>query len=133
MSRIVWILVFLVAAVLFVKPLRERARPQIEFALNPIYTWEAKNRVNAISRVLERERAQGTQLPRPRDFQKFLSDKEGPEAALDPWGQPFFLYRDRRSFRVSSSGPDRRTGTADDIHATPVVAADPNTDRRRRP
>ena len=34
MSRIVWILVFLLGAVLFVEPLRERARPHIEFALN---------------------------------------------------------------------------------------------------
>lgn len=130
MSRIVWLLVFLLGAVLFVKPLRDRARPEIEFALNPIYTWEAKNRANAISRVLERARAEGTQLPRPRDFQKFLADKEGAEAALDPWGQPYFLHRDHRTFRVSSAGPDRRRNTTDDIHSTPTVAIQPN-DRRR--
>ena len=129
MSRIIWILVFLIGAVLFVKPLRDRARPQLEFALNPIYSWEAKNRVNAITRVMVRERAQGTQMPRPRDFQKFLTDREGAEAALDPWGQPYFLYRDRRSFRVSSSGPDRKANTTDDIHSTPAV--DVPEDRRR--
>jgi hypothetical protein len=121
MSRIVWLLVFLVGAVLFVKPLRERARPQIEFALNPIYSWEAKNRVNAITRVLVRERAQGTQFPKPRDFQKFLADREGADAAIDPWGQPYFLYRDRRTYRVSSAGPDRRINTTDDIRSTTTV------------
>ena len=129
MSRIVWLLVFLLGAVLFVKPLRERARPQIEFALNPIYSWEAKNRVNAITRVLVREKAQSTEVPRPQDFQKFLTDREGAEAALDPWGQPYFLYRERRTFRVSSAGPDRRVNTADDIRSTATVAA---PQRRRR-
>jgi hypothetical protein len=129
MSRIVWILVFLVAAVLFVKPLRDRARPQIEFALNPIYRWEAKNEVNSISRVLERAQAEGTPIPRPRDFYKFLSEKEGVDKALDPWGQPFTLGKERRSFRISSAGPDRRSGTADDIHSSPVpIPAEP---RRR--
>ncbi|HEX6908739.1 MAG TPA: hypothetical protein VF142_00010 [Longimicrobium sp.] len=125
MSRIVWILIFLLAAVLLVRPLRERARPQIEFALNPIYEWEAKNRVNSIYRVLERARAEGTPLPRPRDFQRFLTEREGADAALDPWGQPFFLVRERRSFRVSSAGPDRRANTADDIHSTPGVPVAP--------
>jgi hypothetical protein len=125
MSRIVWILVFLLGAVVFVQPLRERVMPRMEFALNPIYAWEAKNRVNAIYRVLERARAEGTQLPRPRDFQRFLTEREGADAAVDPWGEPFFLVRDRKYFRVSSAGPDRRPNTADDIHSTPEVVAEP--------
>ena len=125
MSRIVWILVFLLAAVVLVPSLRERAMPQLEFALNPIYEWEAKNRVNSIYRVMERARAEGTPLPRPRDFQRFLTEREGADAATDPWGQPFFLVRERRSFRVSSAGPDRRPNTADDIQSTPGVQVAP--------
>ena len=129
MSRIVWILVFLVAAVLFVKPLRDRARPQIEFALNPIYKWEAKNQVNSISRILERAQSEGTPLPRPRDFQRFLTEKQGVDGALDPWGEPFVLQRQRRLFQVASSGPDRTANTADDIRSNPVaIPAEP---RRR--
>jgi hypothetical protein len=131
MSRIVWILVLLLGAVLFVKPLRDRARPQLEFALNPLYKWEAKNRVNEISRVLVRVRAEGSKLPRPRDFQQFLADKEGANAALDPWGEPYFLYRDQRVFRVSSAGPDREANTTDDIHSTPAVATDIREESRR--
>ncbi|HVH12376.1 MAG TPA: hypothetical protein VM759_04960 [Longimicrobium sp.] len=132
MSRIVWILVFLLGAVLFVEPLRERARPQIEFALNPIYTWEAKNRVNDIVRVLARARAEGTQLPKPREFQKFLADREGDDAALDPWGQPYFLLRDGRDYHVCSAGADRRAHTTDDIHSTTSVAAPDNRRRSSR-
>ena len=86
MSRIVWILVFLLAAVILVRPLRERAVPQMEFALNPIYEWEAKNRVNSIYRVLERARAEGAALPRPRDFQAFLTEREGAERGPGPVG-----------------------------------------------
>ena len=129
MSRIVWILVFLVGAVLFVKPLRDRARPQIEFALNPIYRYDAKNEVNSISRVLERAQSEGAPLPKPRDFQRFLAEREGPDAALDPWGQPFMLRRQRRSFLVASSGPDRKPNTADDILSAPVAIP---ADKRRR-
>jgi hypothetical protein len=129
MSRIVWILVFLVAAVLFVKPLRDRVRPQIEFALNPIYEWEAKNQVNSISRLLERAQSEGDELPRPRDFHKFLTTKEGEDAALDPWGQPYLLHRQRRTFQVSSAGPDRTANTADDIIGARVAIP---VDPRRR-
>ena len=125
MSRIVWILVFVLGAVLLVPPLRERAAPHLEFALNPLYRWEAKNRVNAIYRVLERARAEGRGLPLPRNFQRFLTDTEGSSAALDPWGEPYFLVRERNTFRVSSPGPDRVPGTADDIHSTPTVVTEP--------
>jgi hypothetical protein len=114
MGRIFWILVFALVAVLTIPPLRERARPQIEFALNPIYRWEAKNRVNELYRVLERERAQGAPIPQPRDFHAFLA-REGSSADVDPWNQPFYLATTRRSYQVGSAGPDRQRGTADDI------------------
>ena len=125
MSRIIWILVFLIGAVLFVKPLRDRARPQIEFVLNPVYKWDAKNRVNEIKRVLERERAQGVSVPRPKDFQDFLTRREGAQAALDPWGEPLYLEVRRSSVRVSSAGPDRTAGTEDDIHSREEPLAAP--------
>lgn len=117
MSRIFWVLLIVVGAVLLVPPLRERARPQIEFVLNPIYKWEAKNRVNELYRTLVRERAQGIPMPTPRDFPGFVEQREGPGTSLDPWSQPFFLVVSRRSFRVASMGPDRTRGTPDDIYS----------------
>jgi hypothetical protein len=123
MSRILGILVLILAAVLLLPSVRERAQPQIEWALTPVYRWEAKNRVNDIHRVLQRERAVGTPLPRERDFRRFLEQREGPDAALDPWGEPFFLEVDRTSFRVGSSGQDRTRGTRTDIHSKPVEVA----------
>lgn len=123
LSRLLWVLAFLVGAVLFVKPLRERVRPEIEYAMTPLYRWEAKNRVNEIYRILQRERAQGQQIPRPREFQRFLTMREGADAALDPWGEPFYLESSRRVVRVGSAGPDRARGTDDDIHSKPEEIA----------
>jgi hypothetical protein len=123
MGRIFWILVLALVAVVTIPPLRERARPQIEFVLNPIYRWEAKNRVNEIYRVLERERAQGGSIPRPREFNAFLAARDGAAAAMDPWRQPFFLVASRRTYYVGSAGPDRRAGTTDDIVSKTGVTA----------
>jgi hypothetical protein len=115
MGRIFWILVLALIAVVTVPPLRERARPQIEYVLNPIYQWDARNRVNEIYRVLERERAQGNGMPKPRDFNEFLAARDGADAAVDPWKEPFYLVASRRTYYVGSAGPDRRRGTVDDI------------------
>lgn len=131
MGRILGVLVLLLATVLLVPPLRERARPQIEYVLSPVYRWEAKNRVHSIQRVLERERSQGSTLPRPRDFTQFLSAREGPGAAVDPWNEPYYLVTTRRTFRVGSSGPDRQRNTADDILSeAQTIAAPPAKGRR---
>ena len=114
-SRILWILVALLATVLLVPQLRERVRPQMEYALNPIYRWEARNRVKTLQHTLERERSEGNALPPARTFTQFIAAREGPEAAMDPWDQPYYLVSTRRTFRVGSPGPDRRRNTADDI------------------
>jgi hypothetical protein len=131
-SRIMWVLVFLLAAVLLVPSLRARARPQIEYVLNPVYRWEARNRVHAVQKVLEREQSQGGVFPRPRDFTTFLVNNEGADAALDPWNQPYFLIATRRTFQVGSSGPDRQRNTADDILSTPEAIAPPRGPGARR-
>ena len=122
MGRIFFILVLALIAVLTVPPLRERAQPQIDYVLNPIYRWEAKNRVNEIYRVLERERAQGGGMPLPRDFTEFLTARDGADAAVDPWDAPFYMVATRRTYYVASSGEDRRRGTADDILSKVGVA-----------
>jgi hypothetical protein len=129
-SKILWVLVFLLATVLLVPSLRARARPQIEYVLTPVYRWEARNRVHAVQKVLEREQSQGGALPRPRDFSKFLVTREGAEASVDPWEQPYFLIATRRTFQVGSSGPDRQRNTVDDILSAPEPVAAPPKGRR---
>jgi hypothetical protein len=131
LSRILWGLVIALAVVLMVPQLRARARPQIEYVLNPVYRWEAKNRVRDVHRMLARERSQGTALPRPRDFSQFLAVREGAQAAVDPWNEPYYLITTRRSFRVGSSGPDRVRNTTDDILSEAETIAEAEKTRRR--
>jgi hypothetical protein len=131
LSRILWGLVIALAVVLMVPQLRARARPQIEYVLNPVYRWEAKNRVHDVQRVLVRERSQGASLPRPRDFTQFLAAREGAQAALDPWNEPYYLVTTRRSFRVGSAGPDRVRNTTDDIVSQPEAISETVNPRRR--
>ena len=119
MRRILFVLVLAVLAVLTIPPLRERARPQIEYVLNPVYRWNARNRVNEISRALERERGTGGVIPTASEFHRFISTREGEDATIDPWGQPYFLQASRRDYVIGSHGQDRERGTADDVLSTP--------------
>lgn len=125
MSRLLGLLVLLLVAVLLVPALRERAAPQIDWALGPLYRWETKNRLNEIHRVLAREHATGGTLPSAREFPEYLRNREGEEAVHDRWGEPFFLEVDRGSFRVGSAGPDREQGTGDDIFSRPFRTGGP--------
>lgn len=123
MSKVVWFLVLLVAAFVFVKPLREKARPQLETALNPLYGWTVRNEVKDLQRLVARELALTGNMPKPTEFERFIASRQGPGAALDSWGQPYYLALTRRTYTVGSSGPDRTRNTADDIRTEPVQRA----------
>lgn len=119
-SKLFWILLLVVAAVVLVKPLRDRASGYMEPALNPVYEWNTRNRVHDLQRLTAQEISAGGELPRPRDFPTFVSKLEGGESAVDSWGQPYFLTVGRRTYQVGSSGRDRVRGTADDIVSEPA-------------
>lgn len=120
MSKVVWFLVLLVAAVVFVKPVRERARPHLESAMNPLYTWTERNEVKELQRLLAREQATLGTIPKAAEFQKWIASKQGEAAGLDSWGQPYYLTLTRRTYLVGSPGPDRTRNTPDDIRTEPV-------------
>ena len=120
MSKLMWILLFLIAAVVLVRPLRERVAGHMEPALNPVYEWNTRNRVHDLQRVMAREISVTGKLPRPREFRRFLEQREGDAAALDSWGEPFYLTLARRTYQVGSSGRDRVRGTEDDIISDPA-------------
>ncbi|MBB4634305.1 hypothetical protein [Longimicrobium terrae] len=120
MSKLVWCLVLLVAAVVFVKPLRERVRPEVEIALNPLYNWTVRNEVKDIQRLVAREQATTGTIPKPSEFERFIDSREGAGASLDSWGEPYFLTLTRRTYTIASAGPDRERNTADDIRTEPA-------------
>lgn len=120
MSKLVWCLVLLVAAVVFIKPLRERVRPEFELALNPLYEWTVRNEVKDLQRLVAREQATSGTIPKASEFQRFIESREGADAALDSWGEPYYLTLTRRTYAIGSSGPDRERNTADDIRTEPL-------------
>jgi hypothetical protein len=116
MSRIFWLIVALIAAVVLVPPLRERAKPHLQPVLDPMYEWNARNRVKEIHQLVKRADVMGRQMPTRNDFAQFVEMEDMKEnASIDPWGTPYYLVPSRTGFRVGSAGRDRQVGTADDI------------------
>lgn len=128
-SKLLGILLVLVAAVVLVPSLRERVMPRLQPALNPAYEWSARNRVNEIVKLVHEEEALGRPLPNPRRFAAFVDQRDFQEGAgTDPWGSPYYLRLSRKTYVVGSAGKDRIPNNADDI----VSAPQPRRDAARR-
>ena len=117
------LLLLVVAFVVAINPsLRAKAAPYVQPALDPLYAWSAKGKVQDIAQALEGERTAGRAVPGPREFEDFLRRHYvEADAHLDPWGTPYFLKRERGAVRVGSAGTDRRPHTADDLLSPPVA------------
>jgi hypothetical protein len=120
-SKVILIVLLLVLGVLITPSLRERAIPHVQFALDPVYTWNTRNQLTDMQRFVERSRT----LPEPRNFSAHLERERGSGSSTDPWGNPYYLLRTRQTYQIGSPGPDGIAGTADDIvtEPTPVPRA----------
>ncbi|HEX2095610.1 MAG TPA: hypothetical protein VHG28_24650 [Longimicrobiaceae bacterium] len=120
-----FLLVVLIAALALANPtVRSYLQPYLKFVFDPVYEWSARSRVQEIARIIEAERTAGRPLPTPRTFGGFLEERfPGGNGALDPWGVPYYLRRERGSLVVGSAGRDRKPGTEDDILAPVGPAA----------
>lgn len=128
MGRVAFGLILI--ALVMTPSFRERARPYTDKALSPVYGWLTRSRVSEIARAIQAKRSSGSQLPTSSGLGAFLADHyRRDDAALDPWGHPFFLSSDQWSVRVTSSGPDGLPFTSDDIRSTPLDR-DPPAERR---
>ena len=131
-ARIFWILVAAAAVVALVPPVRERVWPKLQPALNPVYEWNARTRVNDIRDVVKRADATGRPIPTGEAFAQFVDSEDMQEdASIDPWGTPYYILLDRASFQVGSAGKDREPGTGDDILSNPEPLSHPVDPRRR--
>jgi hypothetical protein len=120
MSKLIGFLLLAIGAVVLVPALRERAMPHVAPALDPFYSWSARNRVSEIVDLLHEEETLGRTIPAPRDFAEFVDRRDMKKgASLDPWGTPFYLQLTRRTYLVGSAGKDRVPRTADDILSEP--------------
>ena len=130
MSRIVGLLLLLLMTVLLVEPVRERARPYLQPALDPVYEWSAKNRVKTLVKYVEEEEILGRPIPTARSFPDFIEDRDvQKDASKDPWGNPYYLRVLRRGYYVGSPGRDQVAGTPDDVVSVTIQR---RGERRRR-
>lgn len=132
-SKIFWALVALAVVVAIVPPVRERVWPKLQPALNPVYQWNAKKRVNELRGVVKRADALGRTIPTGDAFAHFVDVEDMQEnASRDPWGTPYYIAISGVTFQVGSAGKDRVAGTEDDILSRPEPLSHPPAGTRRR-
>lgn len=133
MSRIFLVLVIALAVVVLVPPVREKVRPKMQFAFDPLYEWSAKTRVNEIRGLVKRADSSGQPVPTGPAFGDFVRSYDTTEGAdMDPWGVQYFLVVSGGTFQVGSAGRDKQPGTADDILTAPEPLEHAQSGRRRR-
>jgi hypothetical protein len=101
---------------------QQRLLKDTAFLRNPYHRWQAKNRVEEITRHLEHQASTRGDFPTRLNFEQYLQEQEPDRSTLDPWGTPYYL--EPRSFhvRIGSAGQDRAVGTEDDI-LSPLIRA----------
>jgi len=133
MSRIFLLILCLIAAVVMVPALRERARPHLQPVLDPIYEWNARNRVKEIANLVKRADAMGRLPSGQTEFPQFVENEDTRvNASIDPWGSQYYMVTSRTGFRVGSPGRDRVRNTTDDILSTELPLRTPPERGRRR-
>jgi hypothetical protein len=118
----------LTGAALFNPAIRGQVAPHVQFAFDPIYKWSTNGRIGEITRIIEAQAAQGRRVPQTQEELARLIAQEFSwrDSALDSWGTPFYVKRERFAVRVVSAGPDREPGTADDLAGKPIAVTPRN-------
>ncbi len=134
MGKIFMLVLVALAAVVLVRPLREKVRPHVQFAFDPFYQWSAENAVNDLSGLVKQQDQLGRPIPSAREFPQFVEHEAFQDnASVDPWGSQYYLLRTKTGFRVGSPGKDRRRNTADDVLSNEMrLNNQPQTNDRRR-
>lgn len=98
-------------------PLRNRVAPHVGFAIDPLRRATTQDRVNTVSRFLEREARVTGYVPQDRDLPRVMARMfpGRKDAMMDPWGRRYYIRRRGDGFHVGSAGPDQRRDTPDDV------------------
>ena len=100
------------------KPARNMVGAQLTRVRDPVFRWAVRNEARNMARELVQRDREGQPLPRPQDFQSYLTGRTlAQQPVLDRWGSPYYLLVAHDSVTVVSPGPDTRPGTEDDIRA----------------
>ena len=95
-------------------PLLGKLGPVGERIAAPARQYNARTACTTYLRIIAERYNEGHEPPTPREFPRWAQQQTG-EDALDPWGNSYWLVRERGVLRVGSNGVDGRRGTSDDI------------------
>ena len=94
---------------------QQRLLKDTAFLRNPYYRWQAKNRIEEITRHLEHQAGSQGEFPNRLNFEQHLEQHFPDKSIVDPWGQPYYLRPQSFHVRVGSAGQDGTVETDDDI------------------
>ncbi len=130
-KKLFLVLLIVAGATATIPPLRELAAPHVgplydevvgwwmvrlRPVLDPVFQWSAKNELRRIALDLRERASTFRPLPDPAQFEAYLRNQTHTgRGGRDPGGVPYRLVLTRDSIYVSSAGPDRKHGTADDV------------------
>jgi hypothetical protein len=96
-------------------PLLERLGPVGERLATPARNFKAKGQATFYLRIMRDDATEGRELPNPRTFSQWAQRRLPRESEPDPWGNPYWLSQQGRTFTVGSNGADGQRGTDDDV------------------
>lgn len=103
---------------------RARAEPYLRWVLDPVYEQSLRWRLRELAGVLARDAELGSPLPTSTTLPGYLAAHGyAEESALDPWGEPLYVHRERGAVRVASPGRDLTPLTEDDVRSPQVFLA----------
>lgn len=98
-------------------PLLEKLGPAGQKLLKPARNYAAKTQETAMLRMLAEEHNEGRDIPEPRTFVRWMKKKTGKEP-VDPWGNRYWLERQKGSLAIGSNGADGFRESGDDVKQT---------------
>ena len=116
MTRLILLVILGFVAALYFPDSRQAMKNRAMPIVQPVLIWNAEREIEELSRVVRREVRETYQLPETRSWAAWLTANFTGNARSDPWGKTYYYQAWPDSFLIRSDGPDRFSGTEDDIN-----------------
>lgn len=106
--------------ILTAQPVLARLGPVGDRLMLPARRYGAKTEAQQLLHLMTMDRNAGRRLPDARAFTRWVEGSTR-EPNADPWGRPYWLKVQKRTYSIGSSGADGKRDTADDIVVSAVL------------
>jgi hypothetical protein len=117
-TRLILLIILGFVAALYFPDSRQAMWNRTMPVIEPVLIWNAEREIEELSRGVRREARDTFQPPETRTWASWLTVNFSGNATTDPWGKTYSYRAWPDSFRIRSDGPDRLTGSEDDISRT---------------